>query len=995
VLNCVYLNSYSQLRRRAVEFVGRFSAAGPILVLASVRAAADEVALEACTTALAGVRRFAFREFVLEFSAGELNRRSLIPVGRFVREALAARVTAGALERGELTYLRPVAGFPGFPRALTATFEELRLNAIDAERLRTCGESGPDLARLLDAYTRELSERRFADHAARVQLARDALSASYNTLRQTAAVALDLAPRSTLERELLASVMSAARFALDLRISPDNPAGSEPDTTEPASSLESLQRYLFSTDAVPAREEDGSVVVLSTSGEALECVEIARAIHAAAAEGVPFDQIAILLRSPERHQPLILEALRRAGIPASSALGARRPDGAGRSLLALLHCAEDGLSASRFAEYLSLGQVPLEDEPATPALWERLLVDAAVIGGVSRWETRLAGLREQFHRRHAAEEDDEARELLARRIQALENLERLALPTIARLAALPRHALWGEWTTALTELAEFALSEPERAIELLEELEPMSAIGPVSLGEVLLVLSPRLNSLTVAPKESRFGKVWLGSVDEARGMAFRRVFVPGLNEGLFPRPPAEDPLLLHAQRSELGIELRADDTELLGIAAACASERLHFSFSRLDLLTGRERVPSFYAFAAHRAAGGREMGVREFESRARSATQTRIGWPAPPDAAAAIDDAEFDLATLAPLAPGSGQYLKSLPGRSVESLRARWARWHKAWKAPDGLLVEEIGSSALTPYLLTERPWSPSILQQYARCPYRFALRGIYGLRAAEQPSGIQRMHPATRGELYHAVQFELLRGAGPLNKAPLEDVLQQVAERFAADLAPAIPQIWRAEIDAIRADLRGWLQQRAALEPDWTPEFAELSFGLRDPVGRDPRSRKEPVEIEGGFRLQGSIDLVERHASGVLRVVDHKTGRVPDPRPELVGGGEVLQPAFYALAAEKILGERVAFGRLYYSTIAQNYATVDVPLNDWARQRALQVLRAIDEAMRNGFLPAAPRKDGCKRCEYLPVCGPYEEERVGEKSQPELKALKELRTWR
>jgi len=176
---------------------------------------------------------------------------------------------------------------------------------------------------------------------------------------------------------------------------------------------------------------------------------------------------------------------------------------------------------------------------------------------------------------------------------------------------------------------------------------------------------------------------------------------------------------------------------------------------------------------------------------------------------------------------------------------------------------------------------------------------------------------------------------------------------------------------------------------------MGRLEGGLRDAAGRDPRSRKEPAEIAEGFRLQGSIDLVERHASGVLRVVDHKTGRVPDPRPELVGGGEVLQPALYALAAEKILGEPVAFGRLYYSTIAQNYATVDVPLNSWARQRTLQVLRAIEEAMRNGFLPAAPRKDGCKRCEYLAVCGPYEEERVGEKSQIELKALKELRTWR
>ena len=262
-----------------------------------------------------------------------------------------------------------MAGFPGFPRALTATFEELRLNAIDPEHLRDCGESGPDLARLLEAYTRELTERRFADHAARVNLARDPLSSAYNQLRKTAVVALDLAPRTRLERELLASVMAAAHAALELHL--------EPGGAEPASCLGSLQRYLFSSDAVPAREDDGSVVIFSTSGEALEGVEIARAIHAAAAGGVPFDEIAILLRSAERHQALVLEALRRAGIPAHCTLATRRPDVAGRALLALLYCAMEGLSASRFAEYLSLGQVPEEeDEPATPALWERLLVDA-------------------------------------------------------------------------------------------------------------------------------------------------------------------------------------------------------------------------------------------------------------------------------------------------------------------------------------------------------------------------------------------------------------------------------------------------------------------------------------------------------------------------------------------------------------------------------------------------------------------------------------------
>ena len=983
------MHRYSELRRRAVDFVTQFSPAGPVLVLAPVRAAADEVALEACGAALVNVQRLAFREFVLELSGAEMNRRGLIPVGRFVREALAARVTAEALRLGQLDYLRPVASFPGFPRALTATFEELRLNAIGPEQLRECGQSGPDLARLLEAYTSELATRGFADHATRVDLARGGFSAGYNSLRQMAVVALDIVPRSRMERELFASVMKAARVPLELHLTPGE--------AEPASGLDSLQQYLFSELPVPPREDDGSVAIFSTSGEALECVEIARAIHTAAATGVPFDEIAILLRSPDRHQPLILEALRRAGIPAHCTLAVRRPDAAGRSLLALLYCASEGLSASRFAEYLSLGQMPDEEEPVTPALWERHLVDAAVIGGADRWEKRLLGLRAELYGKYDAEEGDTERERLARRIHSVENLTLVALPVIKRLGELPQRGTWGEWIAALTSLAEATLRDPGHAIELIEQLDPMSDIGPVGLDEVLLVLAPRLNTLAGASEESRFGRVWIGSIEEARGLAFRRVFVPGVNEGLFPRPPAEDPLLLESQRRVLGVELRTDDTELLRVAAATASERLTLSFSRLDLLTGRERVPSFYAFEAHRAAGGREMAVREFEAQARSATETRIGWPAPANPAEAIDDAEFDLATLAPRAQGSGQYLKKLPGRSVDSLRARWARWHKPWKAADGLLIEEIGSTAMAPYLLSARPWSPSVLQQFARCPYRFALRGIHGLHSAEQPSAVQRMDPATRGQIYHEVQFELLREGLTADAAleRLETVLDEVAKRFEEKLAPAIPQIWRAEIQAIGADLRGWLQYRAANDPEWTPLHAELSFGLPPKPGHDPGSRPDAVVLEDGFQLQGSIDLVERHASGVLRVVDHKTGKMPEPRPEMVGGGEVLQPALYALAAEKMLEESVAFGRLHYSTIAQNYRTVDVPLNDWSRHRAGQVLRVIDDSIRDGFLPAAPRKDGCKRCEYLPVCGPYEEERAAAKLQPELKSLKELRLWK
>src|ERR1035437_785030 len=520
------MDRYSELRARAAEFVAEWVRWGAVVVLAPVREAADEVALAAFGGGLGGGDRLAFRELVLGLFAAAMKRRALVPVGRIVREALAARVTQEAVGAGGLNYLGQVAGFPGFPRALAHTFEELRLNAVPLDQLRACGQSGADLALLLGAYEDELAARGFADHATRVGLAR---LGTKEQLGDKAVVALDLGPRTRSERELLTLILNTARAHLDLRLAP----GDAP----PQSSLESLQRYLFSADAVPPREEDGSVEIFSTSGEALECVEIARRIGAAVERGVPFDQIAIPVRSPERYQPLVVEGLRRAGIPVHCTRDSRRPDVAGRSFLALLHCAEERLSPSRFAEYLSLGHMPADQDPRPPAAWERMLVDAAVIGGPERWATRLDGLREEFHRRYREAEDEGERERLKRRIATVENLRAFALPVIDLLAALPVRATWGEWIAALTDLAAFTRRDPERITALLEELEPMSPIGPVGLAEVLLVVGPRLTTLAAAPQDSRCGKVWVGGSEEARGMAFRCVFVPGVNEGLFPRPP--------------------------------------------------------------------------------------------------------------------------------------------------------------------------------------------------------------------------------------------------------------------------------------------------------------------------------------------------------------------------------------------------------------------------------------------------------------------------
>ena len=222
-----------------------------------------------------------------------------------------------------------------------------------------------------------------------------------------------------------------------------------------ASALAHLREYLFAEAAPAGPAEPGEAVFFSAPGEGREAVEIARRITEEARDGTPFDRMAVLLRAPVAYSSLFETALHRAGIPAFFARGARRPDPAGRALLLLLDCALEKLSARRFAEYLSLGQVPtpgadgappagrqvwvaaddealvlgpddvapegqndqgassdgeqdadldgsgaadsaespvLEGSLRAPWKWERLLVDSAVIGGRERWSRRLTGL---------------------------------------------------------------------------------------------------------------------------------------------------------------------------------------------------------------------------------------------------------------------------------------------------------------------------------------------------------------------------------------------------------------------------------------------------------------------------------------------------------------------------------------------------------------------------------------------------------------------------
>ncbi len=329
---------------------------------------------------------------------------------------------------------------------------------------------------------------------------------------------------------------------------------------------------------------------------------------------------------------------------------------------------------------------------AVPIGWEKLLVDAAVIGGHDRWARRLRGLRAELQAqlRDLDKEDQSHRPHIERRIDQLTRLEHFALPLIDMLGSLPRQAHWGEWLDRLSELAQMALRHPESVLAVLSELEPMGEVGPATLEEVYDVLSEKMGSLRNDPPRRRYGQVFVGSIDEARGRAFDVVFLPGLAEGLFPRRALEDPLLLDQYRENLKASLDtkhqriARERMLLRSAAAAARTMLVVSYPRMDVTQARPRVPSFYALEVLRAAEGRLPSLREFEKRAAKSAPTRLDWPAPADPAIAIDDAEYDLASLrsSSALKGSARYLMEVNPHLAQSLRTRGCDGKAAGPSP-------------------------------------------------------------------------------------------------------------------------------------------------------------------------------------------------------------------------------------------------------------------------------------------------------------------------
>jgi ATP-dependent helicase/DNAse subunit B len=833
--------------------------------------------------AVFGVRvlRFAWLEREIARRAGVTGR----PLGRLARE----RVAAAAVSRAKLERLAASAATPGFLPAFLRLVDELEEQRIDPGRwytsLRAWAAQEPaqaayaeELGALYGAYRDALARlgRRDARlhavaalDALRLEPARwgatpvflygfDDLEPLQRDAIETLAVhcGADVTVSLTYEPGRAAFAGRGATFQDLLALGPRHEALPARDEHYAGLALHDLERGLYETGA-PRTDPGGAVELLEGGGERAELELVAaRVAGLIRDEAFAPGDIAVVLRAPEDHAPLLADVFATAGVPVALARRAHVGHTAlGRGLIGLLRCALLDGSADDLLAWL---RTPGKLERA--ALADRLESDARRTGARTAAEARA--LLEAAHPGFRLEELDRVAAAGARGPAAL--YERLAAETAALFAAPWRGRapvlagpealdarVAGALRAALGELG--AVAERDRAL----------APAPAELARALEDLD------VPAGGRTQDGAVAVTSPDRIRARRVRALFVCALQEGAFPRPARPEPFLGDAERRALNAAS--------GLRLALREDQL--DVERFFFYAAISRPTDVLGLAWHAADDEGEPSVRSLF----------------------VDDV-LDLLDPVPeilrRPLGAAGFGGPLAPNERERLRAQLADAGAARRRPPAPIAP-LAEPAVLDELRARETWSASALEAWTGCPVKwFVDRLLDPGELAPDPE------PLLRGELAHKVLEEALRdlaaeGAGltPERLDAARRHLHAAMERHAAEARISVnPERLRSALRRLEADLVRYLDHAAHAGSSMVPGHFELRFG-------GARDELPPVALAGGeLRLTGRIDRVDVSPDGGEAIVYDYKGRSAPPAARWLAQAK-LQIGLYMLALPHLLG--------------------------------------------------------------------------------------------
>jgi superfamily I DNA/RNA helicase/RecB family exonuclease len=691
--------------------------------------------------------------------------------------------------------------------------------------------------------------------------------------------------------------------------------------------------------------DDGWVAARLAASAHAESAMIADALRRAhLIDGIPWSQMAVIVRSVPRVGARLPRALAAAGVPvaAPASSGPLSGEPAARALLTVLAATADRLTGEQALALLTgpIGRV----DPVSLRQLRRILQRA----NPDRPPGDVGGLLVE-----ALQADAPYAGAWSRPLQRV----RAVLTAAARCdrdGQDPRYTLWAAWHRSGLQRRWLSASErggPAGA-QATKDLDAVTALFDITdhyvsrtPGASLRGLVEHVAALQVPSANpdpvSELEQVRVLSAHAALGHEWDFVVIAGLQEGLWPNTVPRGGVLgtqrlldvLDGVTEDASVRapLLAEERRLLVAAMGRARRRL--LVTAVDSDTGGAglgaALPSAFFYEIARCADGdgdpvaaQPVSAPRVLSAAALVGRLR-GVVCAPDGA--VDDIVRDCAAtqLARLANAG------VPGADP-------AGWHGL--IPVSTTEPLRGAGDLVTL-------TPSTLQALNDCPLRWL---------AERHGGTDgRDLRSTIGTLLHALIAEPGKSESELLTA-----LERAWEHLPFDAR------WHAanELARHRAMVEAFVEWRAQSRGELTEVGIEVDV---DGTLGTPR------DDGGGIRLRGRVDRLERDGAGRLVIVDVKTGKTPVSKDD---AQQHAQLAVYQLAvAEGLIpaGDEPGGARLVYvGKPGATGATVreQDPLTTAARDEWRDLVRvAADATAGPQFI--ARRNDGCAHCPIRPFC--------------------------
>ncbi len=473
-------------------------------------------------------------------------------------------------------------------------------------------------------------------------------------------------------------------------------------------------------------------------------------------------------------------------------------------------------------------------------------------------------------------------------------------------------------------------------------------------------------------------RVQVYDVSLARQKEYKVVFVAGLLEKVFPQQVREDPLLSDWERQLVNGGLASPIAECLPrqnierylfyLAVTRAKERLFLSYPRVDF-EGKESLPSFYLEEVKALFGDKLRWVRQDLAKP---------FPSPADA---ITHREMEASVVGGLRQEgdpdvpSEEALRQLSGdpKSRERLLT-------ALEPVEAILRDE---KILRGKYFETPETSPTRLETYAKCPYRYFADKI--LRLKDTGEDISMMQ---KGNILHHV---LQQYFDPRRKPAPKEKLEIFIEREIEEGLKRHPLTWtepyeealdRRELFQMLFDFLNYETERLK-RAVFRPCEVEYSFGTFGQKGE--AALEIPGEDSQTIKLRGRVDRIDTDAEKKYAVVmDYK--RSYRFKASSLAVGTALQLPLYLLAAQRHLGLQPLGAEIYSirdhkksgfycAGPAGNYgkefsSRSQLPDDVFHRvlERASVFVRKFTNAIRASEIPVRPR-DCESFCPFDTVC--------------------------